>query len=386
VNLTATVTPNLSNGPTLLITPSNVNLAAQGPNSLATSTITITIPSAAQLVAYKVTVNGTAIAISENVNVTLLPTVLQVRPSPIISNGATGPITVSVTASAAQLFSWQFQLNYNPKILSASRSDVSFGSFWKAALSSGKAFTVLQVNQTGGYVSVATTLLDNATTLPFTGNATLASINFTVLALGVSSLQLSYSLFEDPNGHTMPFIQKAGVFCNGSCLDHDVAITSVTVKPSDATVGDTITIIAIVANVGLNPENVTVNILVGSNSIYQRQVSLDPGATANITTTWNTKTAAANTYTIKAVATIIGNQDLNPADDTMSGNVVLKSASLTSGLSLPLILYTAGGLAAAAAVTAFLLLRRRRLSAPFGPEEIPSGQGLNEISSGWDSP
>jgi len=294
-----------------------------------------------------------------NFTLRLIPTAIIVQPAVVTGVASGGSFTVDITGSAADLFGWQFQLNYNKTLLSTSLPGITFGSFWQKAFNTNQGFVVRQVNQTGGYVIVAFTLLSGATA--FNGNATLASIAFNVNSNGVTALRLSNSFLPNSTARLMPFAQGNGVFCNISCLSHDVAITSLVSQPSSVNIGGNVTISASVTNRGLNPENVTINVLVGTSTIGQREFFLYPGDNATVTLQWDTRGLAGGDYSIMVQATILGNTDGNTTNNSLSGSVTLNQPGGSSSL-LPYLIAAAA--AAAVIAITFLVLRRRRVPHP----------------------
>ncbi len=360
ISLSAASNPSGPNAPTFSFNPSQVNLKAGGTNS---SLFTVSVGSATPHLGYNVTVSGTIGQLVNNFTLRLIPTAIIVQPAVVTGVASGGSFTVDITGSAADLFGWQFQLNYNKTLLSTSLPGITLGSFWQKALNTNQGFVVRQVNQTGGYVIVAFTLLSGATT--FNGNATLASIVFNVKSSGVTALRLSKSFLPNSTARLMPFAQGNGVFCNISCLSHDVAITSLVSQPSSVNIGGNVTISASVTNRGLNPENVTINVLVGTSTIGQREFFLYPGDNATVTLQWDTRGLAGGDYSIMVQATILGNTDGNTSNNSLSGSVTLNQPG-GSGSS-PLFTYIAIAAVAVAGVSAAFLVLRRRKRLPPGP-------------------
>jgi hypothetical protein len=215
--------------------------------------------------------------------------------------------------------------------------------------------------------------------IPFTGNGTLATIRLTVIANGVTCLCLSppgiNDILVNSLGTGIAFTQKSGVFCNTSCLDHDIAVSKVAFSSTNIKVGSPVTISVNVANIGLNRENVTVTFKAGTINIGLRQILLDPGNKTIVKIQWNTTSIAVGTYTITVQATIVGASDANPANNVASGTL-----SITEPAPALPIVYIIGGVAAAAAAlaaTALLLRRRKRLVPP-----PAAGTGLPPSSPG----
>ena len=366
ISLAATSKPSGPNAPTSSFSQPSVKLPSGGSNS---STLSISYATATPNLEYNITVSATLGSIINTINVTLIPTTMKVHPAVVLGVQANSQFTVSVTSSAVGLFSWQFQLNYNQTLLSASLSSVSFGPYWLAQSAAQKAFTFRQVNQTGGTIVMTAALLDKL--LAFTGNTTLATIKFTVKTQGVTALYLSS---EGPLkatlinavglGQPLPFLQQNGVFCNISCLDHDVIVSTLAV-PSTVTLGKSATMNVTIANLGLNPETVTVTFKAGSIDIGSKQVFLIPGNSTTVTIVWNTASLAAGSYTITAQANTVGSTNQAP-NNSSSGTVnVVQTTPSPPPPTIPLIYLVIGGVgAAAAASAAFLVLRRRRRPTP----------------------
>src|SRR2546425_3195736 len=360
ITLTAVPTPSVANGPQLSFNPSSVNLPSDGSNS---SILSAAFASDSPLSSYNVTVTATTGSISHKVTLTFIPATIRVQPALVkgVNKGAT--FTISIAASAAGLFGWQFTLHCDPTILATTFRGVSFGSFWQAALNSQQGVPIIHVNQAAGTVIVAFSLEAQGNVIPsFTGNGTLASILFTVNSNGLSSLPLSDVIFVDTHGGTISVSQqKDGTFDNR--IVHDVAITSVVATPTTVNAGDSVTITVRVKDKGLDPESITLSLSAGGASIGQQPVSLNAGDNTTLTFHWNTAGTTPGTVTITAEATI-STGDGNPSDNSLSTTVTVNPQPVTGTSSLPIVLYGGAGAAVAIlAVVALLVLRRRRATA-----------------------
>ncbi len=360
VVLTTMVVPGGTYAPA---TSFNTTTVLLRPGSSNSSRLTVSVSALTPHLTTNVTVIGTVGSVSNNVTITLVPTTMKVLPLEVTGVASGGSFTVNITGSAADLFGWQFQLNYNKTLLSTSLPGISLGSFWQNALTANQGFVVRQVNQTGGYVIVAFTLLSGATAS--NGNTTLVSMTFNVNSNGVTALRLSNSFLLNSTGRAILFTQGNGVFCNISCVAHDVAITSVSSQPTSVNIGDSVSVTVAVTNRGLNPENVTINLLVGTSTIGQKQVFLYPGDTATVNFQWDTGGQSSGPYSIVAQATTAGSTDGNPADNSLSGSVTLNPPGGPGSNSLFTYIIVAA-VSVAAVSTAFLLLRRRKRLPP-GP-------------------
>jgi len=302
--------------------------------------------------------------LSRSIQITLLPTTMRIDPSLVkdVVKGAT--FTASVAASVAGAISWQFTLHYDPALLSTSFRKVSFGPFWQDAISANLAFPVIVLNQTSGTLIIGATLLEQGTLplSPFTGNATLASVIFTVNSYDNSSLHLDTgSIFTDVNSHPIPVsAQSDGLFDNR--LPHDVAVTSVSVLPTTVPAGGSVGVTVVVKNKGLNAETTSVAVTGGGTSIGQQQVSINPGELKTLSFTWVTPSSTSGTISIQAQATV-STGDGDGSDNTLSTTLKVNAQPVvhTSNPTSPYLLY--GGVGAAAAIiaiAAFLFIRRRR--------------------------
>lgn len=91
-------------------------------------------------------------------------------------------IDINIT-DAPDTWAWQFNLTWDPSVLNI--TNITEGTFLSQG---GDTYLVNNTNYTEGWAFIGNTLLDPA--LPVSGDGTLASINFTVLDLGSSTLHL----------------------------------------------------------------------------------------------------------------------------------------------------------------------------------------------------
>jgi len=105
---------------------------------------------------------------------------------------------------------------------------------------------------------------------------------------------------------------------------HDIAIIDVSASPSTVNVGENVTIIVKVKNVGTVAETFSVAAYYDDNSIETETITnLASGDTLTHTFTWSTAGVAAGNYTIKAIADLPN--DINTADNTrVYGKVTVK--------------------------------------------------------------
>ncbi len=123
------------------------------------------------------------------------------------ASGGPGEFDIAISVSgASDVYSWQFDLSFDPSIVSV--VSVSEGSFLSA---SGATFFVPgTIDNTAGTISfVANTLLS---AIPgANGSGELADIRFSALHTGTSTLSLSNLLFLDSTLTTMPVVASDGL-------------------------------------------------------------------------------------------------------------------------------------------------------------------------------
>ena len=128
------------------------------------------------------------------------PITLSVLPFQTASVGDTFQLDISI-ANVTDLFDYQFDLNFNPSILSA--LGVLDGGF----LTSGGGTSVfggafaLTLDNTTGVITILDSLLGPVTGAG--GGGTLASITFTALASGFSAIEFANTIFEDSLGNNL---------------------------------------------------------------------------------------------------------------------------------------------------------------------------------------
>ena len=336
ISLSAIVRPSINDGPLVNLIPGSIFLS---PNSSANSSLILTFSASSPLAEYKVTVMATIGTLTRNVTITFLPTTIGLQPSLItgVSQGST--FSVRVTASVVGTLAWQFTLHYDSTLLSTSFRSVSFGPFWQNALQSNLGFPIIQLNQTSGSLTVSFSLLAQGNVLPspFTGNATFASIIFTVKSFDNSTLHLSDVTFLDSQQRAIPVSRETdAVFDNR--LPHDVAITNIVAQPTSAKAGQIVTLFVDVKNDGLNPETITVTITAAGNIVAQEDIALDPGQLTTLTFNWNTTGTSNGSVVVEAEASITTG-DSSPNDNFRSTTVSIfapmHDVAVTSILASP---------------------------------------------------
>ncbi len=341
ISLSAIVSPSIINGPLINLSPRSIFLPSNGNVK---SNLTLTFSESAPLTEYNVTVTATNGILTRNVTVAFLPTTISVQPSLItgVSKGST--FSVNVTASVAGTLAWQFTLHYDPALLSTSFRSVSFGPFWQNALSNNLGFPIIVLNQTNGTLTVAFSLLAQGSILPspFTGNATFASIVFTVNGYDNTTLHLSDVAFVDSQQRAIPVSRETdGVFDNR--LPHDVAVTTISAQPTSVKAGQIVTIVVEVKNEGLNPETTTVKVTAAGSTIGQEDITLNLGESTILTFNWNTTGTNNGSVIVDAQASITTG-DSTPNDNTRSTTVIIfgpmHDVAVTSILASPTVTFS----------------------------------------------
>jgi PKD repeat protein len=103
---------------------------------------------------------------------------------------------------------------------------------------------------------------------------------------------------------------------------HDVAVTNVTVWPTEVKIGEPVSINVVVTNQGDSNETFEVTVYYDNTEIKTESITnLAPGDSKTLNITWETADIDPNSYTIKAVAETLPNEtktDNNYADDTVT--------------------------------------------------------------------
>ena len=144
---------------------------------------------------------------------------------------------------------------------------------------------------------------------------TIVTLTFKIATYGITPLTFTGDTLWNTTELPMPHAVTGG---SVSVLNHDVAIVGLTASTNETYDGQIVTINTTAQNLGLAPENFTVNVYAGANLIdSQSVVNLMPNDTTLITTLWNTTGYASMTlYTISAQATPV------PYETNLANNVL----------------------------------------------------------------
>jgi uncharacterized repeat protein (TIGR02543 family) len=154
-------------------------------------------------------------------------------------------------------------------------------------------------------------------------------------------------------------------------VGHDVAITAVSVSPSQVQASEVVQIVVVAANLGGYSETFNVTVYYDSNIIQVIPiVSMLPRSSETLTVEWNTTNVNPGVYTMSANATIVEG-DTNPGNNNfVDGQVTIASAPVSGQLiPYPVILILLliglailGGVATLVLFVAFSIKRRKRKS------------------------
>jgi uncharacterized repeat protein (TIGR02543 family) len=152
-------------------------------------------------------------------------------------------------------------------------------------------------------------------------------------------------------------------------VGHDVAITDVSVSPSQVRVGEIVSIVVVAANLGGYSETFNVTVYYDSNIIQViPTVSMLPRSSETLTVEWNTTNINPGVYAMSANATIVEG-DTNPDNNNFTdGQVTITSTPVPGQLILyPVILILfltglaiLGGVATLMLFVAYSIKRRKR--------------------------
>ena len=154
-----------------------------------------------------------------------------------------------------------------------------------------------------------------------TGSGVLCNITFQVKAVGKTTLDF-YGTALRTYDETLPLAERHppiehmvedGIFAYP--LSRDIAVTSVTASPASVPPGETVSINVTVENQGNVPEAFNVTTYYDSAVIDTIvNVILEDGVDTHLTFAWDTTGVAAGTYTIKAEASPLPDED-DPVDN-----------------------------------------------------------------------
>jgi hypothetical protein len=159
-----------------------------------------------------------------------------------------------------------------------------------------------QVNNAGGYVTLAVSSTYPAPAKTGGSPPPLATVNFTAIDLGSSALHLYDTVLSDDQAEPIPHTTVDGMVDVTSGVIHDVAVTNVTSFKTVVCQGYTSNITVTVENQGGFLETFNVTVYANTTSVASQNVTLSSGNSTTIIFTWNTTGFAKGHYTLSAYA------------------------------------------------------------------------------------
>ena len=157
-----------------------------------------------------------------------------------------------------------------------------------------------------------------------TGNSENRTSTYEVIwdTTGVAAGTYNITAYAEPVAGELDTTDNTFIADTVKIIIHDVAVTSVTVSPTEVAVGGLVTVTVTVKNEGTETENF--NVTVNANEIVIDNVtvsSLLPGASITDDISWNTTQVPGETYTITAYAEPVEGE-VDTADNTLSDGTV----------------------------------------------------------------
>jgi hypothetical protein len=184
-----------------------------------------------------------------------------------------------------------------------------------------------QVNNAGGYVTLAVSSTYPAPAKTGGSPPPLATVNFTAIDLGSSALHLYNTVLSDDQAKPIPHTTVDGiVHVTGGT--HDVVVTNVTNSKFGCVpmpcVGQNLTVRVnvTVANQGNFTETFNVTAYANSTSIASQNVTLASGNSTVVAFIWNTTGFTKSNYTMSAVADTVPGE-INTTNNNMTDGMVL---------------------------------------------------------------
>ena len=256
--------------------------------------------------------------------------VISVDP-PISTAGVGEAFTVDIIVSGIteeeSLYGWGFFMSFDPNILEC--TEVLEGPFLSDIASTSWDMMPPDIDNPAGIINAANAF-PSYPAEGATGNGVLCTITFQVKAVGKTDLQF---LQEYPRVTRLRTYTGTGV----APLDHtavdgifayplsrDIAVTGVTASPASVPAGETVSINVTVENQGNVPETFNVTTYYDSAVIDTIiNVILEDGAGTTLTVIWDTTGVVAGSYTIKAEASLL------PEEDDTADNVYYADQKVT---------------------------------------------------------
>jgi len=301
--------------------------------------------------------------------------------NPNLTIGTSYTVSIYTDYNGSDITGWQFDLSYNPHVLQG--VNIVIGDLISNATHPGKAmFIPGTFNNVAGKLSLTSAWLwFIEEPAPLTsGPGTLANVTFEVVGLGDSPITLGeentklIGYTEDGYGDSYDIIDRYapdvfhilhGFFQNEKVI-HDVAVISVTAHPTSVVSGEPMNITVVIKNQGNSTETVTVKVHYDyEKGLYEplgtkTEPGIAPGASANLTFTWETRYVLLGNHTITAIANQLpGETDIEDNICHMIGKVTITELK-EQPIPIELVIGVAAIVVAVIVVGVFLLRRGKK--------------------------
>jgi len=242
------------------------------------------------------------------------PPLVYVDPPSITDKAVGSTFTININVfNVTNLFGFDFKLWYKTSVLTATAVTHPANGFLRPGIFPVKTV----INDTAGFVWFAVSQSFSEAGIGVSGSGILATITFTVDALGATCLYIVDTVLTDPNGQLIAHDVSDGHFVNSSV--HDIAITSVAPYAPTVILGQTINVTVVARNHGSYTESFTVTAYRNATAIGPSQTVTDlaAGGRTTLTFTWDTTGVTLGKYIISATATAVSGET-DTSDNTLN--------------------------------------------------------------------
>lgn len=236
--------------------------------------------------------------------------------SPVTSNVCLGEqFTIEVNLDLAEnLYGYEVWLSFNSSVLKATAIN------YTGYLNEPTFEWYKEVNNAGGYVSLAMSSRLPAEAKTGGSPPPLAAIQFKTIGTGTSPLHLYKTILVDDQTMETPHETADGMVQVELVPGHDVAVTDVISSKTVICQGCSASFNVTVQDQGMYTETFDVAVYANTTLIDTQTVMLTSGDSKNLTFTWDNIDFPLGNCTIKAEA-IIG-EDVDPTDNTLTDGTI----------------------------------------------------------------
>jgi hypothetical protein len=228
----------------------------------------------------------------------------------------------------SNLYGYEIWMNFDNSKLNASAID------YDGFLNEPTTMWHQEVNNTGGYVSLAYTSLRPAPAKTGGSPPPLATVHFKAIGVGTSTLHLNKTLLADDQAITITHTTADGEVISSAGTGHDVAVTNVTSYQTIIGQGHCTNITVTIANPGSYSETFNVTAYANATVIAKiANITLASGNSVAQTIIWNTTGFAYSNYTLKAVADNVPGEANTSNNNFTDGWVVVGLVGDITGLN-----------------------------------------------------